>query len=154
MLVRISILLAMFAWGFVSACSSFKVQDKHMVPYIEKFTEEMDVEKDDVDKFSVSFLTLPVNEEKKTKILGICNPLTRSITIDPTFWYSMFEPKIRRTALIYHELTHCVCEQYVHDDMIMDDGCPTTIMNTKLPISKCLRKYWDEYVEELQERCY
>jgi len=155
-IVRISILLIFFAFGVIAGCGTVGVQtnDTDLQPYIINFTKDMDLRKEEVRNFSVVFRTLPteVNDKVIKKVIGRCHPLTKEIQIDPKFWYT--ETEFRKTSLIYHELTHCVCSQYKHDDTLKEDKCPETLMNSQSTSQKCLNKYWEEYIDELYERCF
>lgn len=160
--VNLSILLGFFIWGFVAGCgimpTKINPHDKDLQPVILQFADEMDIEQTEVDKFYVGFRTLPTKIDKETgekyNIIGQCDYVSNNISIDPKFWYASFQPERRKKAVVFHELAHCVCKQYKHDNSAKSDGCPVTIMNSSIPSQQCLVKHWEDYMDELYERCY
>ncbi len=74
-----------------------------------------------------------------------------AIYIDRT-WFGA-APDILKNALIMHESGHC---DYglEHDDHLMDNECPMTIMNTHLPSQACLEMYTDYYQKEYEMKIY
>ena len=153
-IVRISILLVFFITGFVSGCSTIPKgpTDSVLNTYVDSFVEEMNFHPDVMDGFSVNFRTMRVSAKDNKRVVGICNRYRKHIAIDPTFFYDKSESSKRKTALIYHELAHCICYSNHQDDK-MEDGCPTTMMNSMLPANKCLQKHWNYYTKELYKRC-
>lgn len=154
-LMRISVLLLFTLAGMMLSCSYFPTKkDSDLQPYVDKFVDDMGFEPNDVKDYSVSFETLRKLDDKKghMTVIGYCNPALKKVRIDPKFWYNRYETEKRRTALMHHELAHCVCLK-PHDDMIMPDNCPVSIMNSSLPTNKCLQRHWEHYMEDLFQRC-
>jgi len=60
------------------------------------------------------------------------------ITINSYYWVHM--KKNERMALIFHELGHCN-HGFNHDDTLLADGCPTTLMGTYKISESCLIKH-------------
>ncbi|MCX9024619.1 MAG: putative metallopeptidase [Candidatus Methanoperedens sp.] len=105
--------------------------------------------------------------------VGMCvyTSTFREITIDPDWW--KYATETSRTALIFHELTHCYCGRS-HDyggmtpypeakdidsnfaaqrSEFWDDACPTSIMYPKVVFDYCMRLHYNEYIEEMFDRC-
>ena len=148
-LMRISVLLLFGMAGMMFSCSQFPTRDGKLQPYVNSFIEDMGYEKDRIDGYTVRFETL---SHLNAGTIGYCQPLSKRIRIDPTYWYGPFVSEKSRTALVYHELGHCVCYE-AHDDSLLPDKCPTTIMHHRLTSNTCLQRHWDYYVEELFQRC-
>ncbi len=148
--MRISILLLFGLAGAMLSCSTAPTKDGKLKPYINKFIEDMGFEKNRVKDYTVKFETL---EWLGSRVIGKCNPFTNVVSIDPGYWYDLFRSEKHKTALVHHELGHCVCGIYTHVDDVMPDKCPVSIMNTSIPSNTCLQRHWDHYVEDLFQRC-
>ena len=153
-IVRISLLLTFFMWGVFYGCSTVPKgpTDSVLTSYVDRFVEDMNFHPDVMEEFSVNFRTMQVSANDNRRIIGVCNRYTKHIGIDPTFFYDKNETEKRKTALIYHELAHCICYSG-HQDTKMEDGCPTTIMHSSLASNKCLQRHWNHYKKELYKRC-
>ena len=55
---------------------------------------------------------------------------------------------VRREALLFHELGHCLLNR-VHDDDTYDDGRPKSLMNKYIIGEYYYSSYYDEYMREL-----
>jgi hypothetical protein len=111
-------------------------------------------------------------------IVGMCTHggLWNEIDIDPSFWN--YSTNLEKTALIYHELTHCYCnrghdhgkgEEYgTLDQMVKEvdlwhggevpgrypkDFCPTTLMYPRVLDNECMQMHYNDYVKEMFDRC-
>ena len=115
-------------------------------------------------------------------VIGTCSYRVtfREIDLDKEFWNraSWFS----KTSLLFHELAHCYCNRdhdfgegtlYPDDSLeyllqnlfkkttfnfykpegYFEDGCPVSLMYPKLISDDCLRYHYNEYVEEMFNRC-
>lgn len=114
-------------------------------------------------------------------VIGICTTtwFWREIDLDKGFWDRSTQTS--RLALLFHELTHCYCGR-IHDydedkeypDTVdarikqvyewvahrkgpipgyMSDGCPLSIMYPEVLDDECTLKHYNEYIEEMFDRC-
>ena len=121
-----------------------KSVDDTMKPYKDSFLVDMQMLDEHFKGLDIKFLSL------SDSIVGQCNPFTKKITIDPTYFFKANEKQ--KSALIYHELGHCVCDK-VHYDKKLKDGCPKSLMYQNIPWNSCLQTHWNYYIIELRERC-
>lgn len=104
----------------------------------------------------------------------------REIDIDTNYFYSKSLTDETREELIFHELTHCLCnrlhdfgagEEYTPiplefmDEFFLkymkvpkpgrykDSFCPTSIMFPHVLWEKCVREHQQEYYKEMFNRC-
>lgn len=100
-------------------------------------------------------VTVPIKftEFSPERVLGTCYYRIGGniITINKSLWYTL--PSIQREFLIYHELLHCQCSQYLHHDDVLDDGCPESVMNSLIISWSCLMNHRERYIEDMIRRC-
>lgn len=127
-------------------------------------------------------VTIGVKDIKSDKIIGVCHYGLgfREIDIDRKFWERAGE--LQREALVFHELTHCICSRHEHDyadgkiypeaDLnkflvyatkmcvepgsqkgYYDDGCPLSLMHPTVLDSTCMSLHYPEYIKEMFDRC-
>lgn len=151
--MRIMILLCFYSLGVLTSCSILPEQDSDLKPYIRNFGKDMEFTKKQLSKYDVKFTTLTLFfESEHYSPIGKCSPLAKTVYIDPKNWYGTYESEYRRTALVYHELAHCVC-LIGHNDILLPDKCPADIMHTYLPKHYCLVRHWDMYIKNLKKNC-
>lgn len=123
--------------------------------------------------------TMGFNTIKKKKgYYNVIGPCTygknfREIDADIDFWNKSSDQT--RRVLLYHELTHCLCDRdhdykngikypdadTVKGNIIMEfmepgvlkDGCPMTIMYPYILSDKCSFAHWNMYIKEMFNRC-
>ena len=118
--------------------SDLTIDDYVFDPYKKSF-EEITGKK--IPSFlSVGFAT------RSEGIAGTCKFVPYSISVDPKVWF--YVDSSTKTAIIYHELSHCVCLRLRHSEGELSDGCPESIMNATIPSEECLDKHWDYYMTE------
>ena len=153
-----TILLGFFFMGIIASCAITQplTRDPVIEPYVDSFVEITNIDKNELKWFTIKFESLDGFEllSGTPDIIGICIPFPvfERIAIDPKFWYSNRATRIRKHALVYHELVHCYCNT-MHDNEEMFDGCPVTIMNEVLPSTQCLTTHWQMYMEDMKQRC-
>lgn len=125
-------------------------------------------------------VTIGFNLINKDDVIGVCTygGYFREIDLDIDFWNH--RSKLSRLALVFHELTHCYCsrghdfgEGKAYSEKLTetwriamrtrstkkgtpgywDDGCATTIMHPILANDDCLKEHYQEYIEEMFDRC-
>lgn len=150
--MNVVILLIFFMIGFTTSCASFNQKnDTELDKRVSEFMADTGVSHKDVSRATLQFETLDYIEgEKSYQILGLCNYATGQIKIHPEHYYS--SPELSAKAVVYHELTHCVCLRS-HDNSKFKDGCPQSIMNESIPSNGCLNKHWVEYIKDLKRKC-
>jgi hypothetical protein len=100
-------------------------------------------------------------------VIGLCHYGSgfREIDVDSGYWEEATNTS--RTALLYHELTHCYCgrdhdfgkdNKYdgVNDSRKegrFDDNCPLSLMFPRILPDWCTRKHYAQYTEEMFDRC-
>ncbi len=96
----------------------------------------------------------------------------REIALDKDFWSN--SNSLKRTALLFHELTHAYCgrphdygkDKYYPDPEVLrdpnykkptegyfPDECPVSLMVPILPEDDCLMIHLGDYEKEMLERC-
>lgn len=72
----------------------------------------------------------------------------RLIKIDRTHWnsYGYYEQE----SLLFHEALHCIAD-LEHDNVILEDGCPRSIMYYDYIPYSCLIEYRQKYLNEVVE---
>jgi len=146
---NISVLLLMFYLGATTSCSTIPRQDSKLVPYVKRFGKDMNIDYDELKGHSIKFLNLNHLGES---VAGVCYGLN-DISIDPDFWYDSSRSDRERTAVMYHELVHCVCGFDHSKGKRIPTNCPVSIMNPTLPGGECLKDNWDYYIADLRSKC-
>ena len=148
--MRVSILMLFFIGGVAVSCSTLRT-DKALDPYVDRFVHDMGFNKSVMKGHVITFETV-VSPDEGYNILGQCNYLTGKVTVDPKFFFGTFTPERRKTGLVYHELGHCVC-LLDHDDKMLEDDCPASLMHSYLPDNRCMQRHWKKYVADLYDKC-
>lgn len=146
------ILLVVLTSFSLHSCTTITMKDRELIPYANKFIFDMDLDESDLSRITLKFSSLGNVAGDEFVKLGVCNYLTGIVEIDPGQWYRGGENRTRKKALIYHELGHCICFED-HDDRVMNDSCPVSMMNSQLVPTNCLWKHWDHYIKELRGKC-
>lgn len=93
------------------------------------------------------------NEKENVFTAGFCGtsffPFEHQVSISKLYWNYASEHK--KISLLIHELYHC---QYGfgHDDSLMEDKCPKTLMHSMTIPDHCLKKHWAYYMNEIERR--
>lgn len=114
------------------------------------------------------------------RVIGVCNygSFFREIDLDISFWNR--STYISKQALLFHEMAHCYCgrdhdyedgKQYPDDEAnrliisiryafmfktspgFYEDGCPLSIMYPVLVDDDCMTIHYNQYIEEMFQRC-
>jgi hypothetical protein len=125
-------------------------------------------------------VTIGFKDIKRGTTIGLCtySAMFREIDIDITYWNN--STKTSKMALLFHELTHCYCgrgHDYGEDKAYpeteagriarairwkieggerpgyYEDGCPSSFMHPTILDDDCTRAHYQDYVEEMFERC-
>lgn len=121
----------------VLVLGSFMFDDPTFEPYKKQFEKDTGTT---ISKFiTVNFST------REGNIAGSCRAFPYIINIDPSVWFRV--SAIQKQALIYHELSHCVCFRG-HTTGYLKDGCPKSLMDTRMMRTSCLEKHWEKYMAE------
>lgn len=84
---------------------------------------------------------------------GVCylyterDELWKEIQIDRQSWTHLTERQ--KTALVFHELEHCVNEVLTHINDLREDNCSFSIMYPYIQSDVCLERYEDDYMFNL-----
>lgn len=143
-LIRTTLIL-----GFVFACSYFKPTNinKEVRVYADQFIIDMRLDKSELKSYHIGFSDL-----FQGNIVGVCIYGVRSIFLRRDYW--KFSSDIEKRALVYHELGHCVCNSFGHNENFdVLNKCPESIMYPEIPSEYCLNKQWNYYVSELRSVC-
>lgn len=157
---------------------STEISDPQIKVIVDEF---MDLSKRNNVKFKnkVSVGFAKINDGN---VIGTCSyrMTFREIDLDIDFWKNA--SWISKTSLVYHELAHCYCNRdhdfgkgtlYPDDSLkylfqswfkkstfnlyrpegFFEDGCPLSIMYPKLIEDYCFRVHYNEYTEEMFNRC-
>lgn len=103
-----------------------------------------------LNRLKIYFLTLR-EEDGDGIIVGKCYPHLGLVEIDPRTWY--FSSKIVAKAILYHELSHCLCYNGHEDKAVRKDGCPVSLMEPSAPSTSCLLIHWEDYKKKLFKDC-
>ena len=130
----------LFALIMLSSCAPRPaiIVDTDFIGYLSKFKSLYDV----TDQVSIkkSVLKLP--------LIGQCDLDNNQVTIDETFWKNATD--LSKTALIYHELGHCLLYR-AHTEQVKSDGCPSSLMFNVIADDDCLAVHMEEYLTEMKE---
>lgn len=143
-------------FGLVQFWHSYPVTDVELVPYFNEFQVLTGKDLSNVqgairDKFAYRMPWMP----KDSQFIGLCTPLVLStmgseIVLWKNFW--ALASVTERRLLVFHELAHCACHR-MHDSSKFSDGCPKSIMSPILSIDLCAIVHYDDYINDLKERC-
>lgn len=161
---------------FLIACTSFKAGNRSIFKEVYGVEPELAEYLEDFKS-----LTGPHYSENKVKGIGIgfvglegetvglCKRYTINggveILIDTISW--KYYNKSIRTALMLHELGHCLCdldhmyqgtwyspkEEHTMDKGFFEDGCPASLMYPHVITGECYDKHKDAYRYEIRQRC-
>jgi predicted metal-dependent peptidase len=124
--------------------------DRRLQHYVDEFVKDSNgkVTKDDIKGMKIILHSLEASfENKERMVVGMCNPLTREILIDPSFLRRRSYKAMK--ALMYHELAHCLLWRFHTSEKMEKDNCEASLMSSYVPSYLCLDKHWDHYVKEL-----
>ncbi len=65
-------------------------------------------------------------------------------------WLWLAETEEQREITIYHERGHCDADQK-HNDTLLADGCPASLMHWQVPTIACADKHIGDYRLEFQQ---
>ena len=145
-ILRIGFLLFCVNFG----CSIFIPRgiDIKIQPYVSLFERELKTPKITADIGLASLKYVPTLSGGN--VVGICLYLVNAIILDRDAWNR--STSRRKTALVFHELGHCYCNDF-HRDEELPDKCPASLMNPVFPSDYCLRRHWLEYLNEFKKEC-
>lgn len=133
----ILLLLLLTGCGKVTVAPQFQ-------PYLDSFLAEGRARGQDYSKSEVTINFGSVSSGER----AYCSRYTfqaNEVIVGEGSWNGMNED--RRTALIYHELGHCILNRPHRDEMSY--GRAVSLMNSKLISSSQFHKYQVEYIDEL-----
>lgn len=113
-------------------------------------------------------------------VIGLCTfgdkEGWREIAINSDFWNTASWPQ--KVVLVFHEAVHCYCgrdhdygpnklypdprlegilnmfrQWYGTEPGFMADGCPISIMYTRMVPERCIKKHYTYYIKEMFDRC-
>lgn len=161
--------------NFSDFFNKFQDVDSRLAPYLDDYTNTLlakNKKLKSLPKLTAGFAKLDGT------VVGVCTEFlggNKEIEIDRQFWKNSQEQE--RIALIFHEAAHCLCNRkhdHRHgkykkvesfdtlykmnsDDLKANgyffDRCPASLMHPEIPASFCLHAHWEEYMEEIFERC-
>lgn len=133
---------------FTSACGMpLGYINPEFQPYVDDFTVSTGI----VVKYTdIDFGEMP---EGQSGMIGQCKP-NGSIVINKEYWDALpkfdSDPTLKRKALIWHELGHCVMA-LPHNTQKLSDGCPASYMNANMPKQSCLIEHGEAYAREFNK---
>lgn len=159
----------------LNACASFYQPKTEVDPDFKEFITEFKHISSVNEATRYEDMSIVFSKENKGEVIGTCyeNIFYKKVEISEDFW--MHSNHIDKQALIYHELGHCVCN-LKHSDVSnsenwlerifykvknwilgyeenFEDGCPTSWMNSSLVPSECSYRHFEEYVQDMKNRC-
>ena len=146
---------------------NYKGVDQEAAPYVNEWLELAKLN-------GITFyntVTVGFSNIERSEVIGECNYsyFFREIDLDQTYWKTF--TKIRKTALLYHELTHCYCgrkhdyavgKEYDNNERpwfplkregFFLDGCPLSLMYPYVVEDSCFISHYAEYTKEMFNRC-
>lgn len=125
--------------------------DPAFISYIEEYEQDFNA---DVVGIPFDFDLLDYDEEDDTQTVGLCTyhrntKAKREIWIHEPSWKEYNKEK--RRWLIYHEIAHCY-ENFIHRDFKLADDCPGSITNSKVAPTRCIKRHWQYYKDELLDK--
>lgn len=144
-----TVLLLFYLLGFFSGCTT-TLTDKELGKYKPKFSKEVGIAVDELDKLVLTFNSTKPPFSGGT--IGVCHLAQGTIEIDPSYWYLEARDKYSKRALIYHEIAHCLCK-IGHDDTMLKDSCPSSLMHSSTTSEKCYEAHWDDYMKDIKKKC-
>jgi len=183
-LLKTLILLALLA----ASCASVKIPEKiapefkgvdaKVLPY---YNEYLRLAK----KQGIMFLmgaSVGIKDINVGRVIGVCHYGAGWREVDLDRYFLEKSENTQKEALVFHELTHCLCTRIGHDygpdkhykesddalggakEPIMcaapkeetgyySDGCPITIMYPEVLSKECMDQHYDDYVKEMFVNC-
>jgi len=138
-IVRILTLTLLGCVAIAFGCAGVPAE-KSLDPFLEQFEHEVGVKPRGVHLY---FKDLP------EEVAGRCILGVRIVQINKSFFNSI--SYIEQKALMFHEITHCVCSEYGHAEPSF--GCGNSIMEPRMKSFRCYEKYWGKYMKDLRKRC-
>lgn len=143
--------ITIFIIIYCSTTSASYSINKHLAKWKKNYSEFYS--KDELNNLTIKIKKLDLPD------VGLCVRFNatdlldknKTIIISSNIFKDYSDKKIE--SVIFHELTHCLCNYYDHDDRKYSDGCPMSVMNTYVIDDKCLNKYEDEYKKDMKEKC-
>lgn len=150
-ILNVGILITVFVLGFLNSCSVVPDRnDSVLDEYVEEFSTYIGTDRQNLSDVTTVFKSTMT---EVSTIVGRCYPVTNEVTIDPTYWYERGIGEIQRKSLMFHELVHCHCMEG-HDDSMLPDMCPASLMYSKTIQPWCLEEHWDDvYKADLKKKC-
>jgi hypothetical protein len=106
-------------------------------------------------------------KKQQGSVIGICEYFSDN-RVEILIKKPYYEDASERTkeALMYHELTHCMCfrdheyKGYMYkkgtespEDTMFRDGCPKTLIFPTILTTYCSEEHWDHYLDEMFDNC-
>lgn len=122
--------------------------DRDIMPYILQFEKDYSMK---LEKVSARLYDL---ELLGSNAAGICRYHYRDTSLNEIFidrdrWRGA--PDLYRKMLVYHELGHCILHRD-HRNTKLEDGCPSSLMNSRILNISCYYKHEEYYLRELKEK--
>jgi len=91
---------------------------------------------------------------KGSEVVGFCSPITLSdlkpeVRISRKYWESTSDAQ--QYLLLAHELGHCEF-WLMHDNRMLSDGCPASLMNEYIPSAECAEAHFLDYAIEFAQK--
>jgi hypothetical protein len=125
--------------------------DEALKPWVNAFVPQPDKY---VYKLVDMDMISKVQKEEGTKVVGLALMWLDTVYIDKEYWKEA--GYYQRASLLIHEYGHHELGLFAfgmssHNDKLMKDGCPESVMYSKVINDKCLRKHFVMYRQESRE---
>ena len=132
-----------FLLVLLSSCSLYRI-DKDVHDYLEEFYADI-LQLD--YKFRMTPLIVRVFRDEdfahSLDYLAVCvMTKPREIQIRSKPWALM--SNLQKKSLVYHEAGHCILD-LPHDDRLMGDKCPYSLMYSGYISTNCLNEHFNDY---------
>lgn len=147
------LLTAIFMYfdGALRITEKHKESDVRIKPYVDK-----------IRSLSTGFMKFDINvgfgisNKKASTVIGTCTlsliPLKYEIDINPLYWKIATERE--KLLLIAHEMRHCLCKEFIHNNEKLSDGCYKSYMSKYTANKQCIKKHYKKYLSEISKGCY
>lgn len=146
--------------GVVSIMTFDVYQDPEFAPYVEEFVE---LTNNKLITQKIKYIDMEFVDMKDEMVDGkveaapaaVCHStvysstekIGKKITFNKNYWNTYSERQ--KTALVFHELGHCILGKLHNDTFIPRSGCPKSLMFPAIIGNKCLQMHWKYYTDEL-----
>lgn len=153
---RITLILLVSFCSILIFSDHFRIKAKHKTtdPKLQEYVDIINALSNGKlghNKIKLGFFS----SKKYTTLIGACkfslNNLEYEIDISSRYWRTAgYRSKL---LLVAHELVHCECGHFKHNNDKFLDGCPISVMHESSILYDCRKKHFKHYLKEISKGC-